>query len=115
MDIEKFNADWLTAWTAKDVDGLLEFYAKDCAYFDPQVPAGIHGHDALKTYLTQMFGATPPMTYDPEKVWTIDGGFCGRWYCEIGGDEPSRMRGFDMVLIADGKIAHNEVYVHPLG
>lgn len=31
MDIEKYNADWLAAWTAKDTGKLLTFYA-------PQTP-----------------------------------------------------------------------------
>ncbi len=112
MDIARFNADWLAAWTSKDVPALLGFYAEDCTYFDPQVPAGITGHEALRGYLTQLFGATPPMTYTPEEVWTIDGGFCGRWYCSVEG--AGRLRGFDMVLLRDDRIAHNEVYVHQL-
>ena len=29
VDIVKFNADWLQAWTDKDVERLLTFYAED--------------------------------------------------------------------------------------
>jgi hypothetical protein len=112
VNIEQFNADWLKAWTDKDVERLLGFYAEDCVYKDPQTAAGITGHDALRGYLTGLFGATPPMTYTPDEVWPIPGGFCGRWYCEIEGG--GRMRGFDLVILAAGRIAHNEVYVHPL-
>lgn len=112
MDIEDFNARWLAAWTAKDVPALLGFYAEDCLYKDNNTAAGITGPAALKTYLDGLFGATPPMTYTPETVWAIDGGFCGRWYCDIGG--AGRMRGFDLVILKDGRIAENEVYVHPL-
>lgn len=32
MDIARYNADWLAAWTAKDVETLLGFYAEDCRY-----------------------------------------------------------------------------------
>jgi hypothetical protein len=112
MDIEDFNARWLAAWTAKDVPALLGFYAEDCLYKDNNTAAGITGHAALKGYLEGLFGATPPMTYTPDAVWPIDGGFCGRWYCDIGG--AGRMRGFDLVILKDGLIAENEVYVHPL-
>ena len=116
MDCERFNADWLKAWSDKDVGRLVGFYAPDCVYKDPQTTEGLNGRDALRTYLEGLFGSTPPMTYTPETVWAINGGFCGRWYCDIGENgEGGRMRGFDLVILKDGLIAHNEVYVHPLG
>jgi hypothetical protein len=111
-DIEGYNADWLRAWTEKDVERLLGFYAPDCLYKDPQVPAGLTGHEALRGYLTGLFGATPAMTYNPDEVWPIPGGFCGRWYCDIEGG--GRMRGFDLVILEGERIALNEVYVHTL-
>ena len=49
-EIERFNADWLKAWSDKDVERLLTFYTEDADYLDPQVPAGIKGHDALRAY-----------------------------------------------------------------
>lgn len=116
MDIERFNADWLMAWTEKDVERLLTFYATDTVYKDGQTAEGLQGHAQLRPYLAGLFAATPPMRYDPDKVWAIDGGFCGRWICTI--DSPGRtksyMRGFDLVLLHDGKIALNEVYTHQL-
>lgn len=111
-DIERYNADWLKAWTDKDVDRLLGFYAEDCVYKDPQTPAGLTGHTPLRAYLAGLFGATPPMTYTPDETWAIPGGFCGRWYCDIQGG--GRMRGFDLVMLSGDRIALNEVYVHQL-
>jgi hypothetical protein len=111
-DIERYNADWLRAWTDKDVERLLGFYAPDCVYKDPQTTGGLTGHDALRAYLTGLFAATPAMTYAPDEVWPIPGGFCGRWYCDIEGG--TRMRGFDLVILAGDRIVLNEVYVHPL-
>ena len=112
IDIADYNADWLQAWTDKDVDRLLEFYAPDCVYKDQQTTAGLTGHAQLRAYLTGLFGATPAMTYTPDEVWPIPGGFCGRWYCEIAG--AGRMRGFDLVILEGDRIVLNEVYVHPL-
>lgn len=115
MDIDDYNARWLAAWTAKDVDALLGFYSEDCVYKDPQTAAGLTGHAQLGPYLTGLFAATPPMTYTPETTWAIEGGFCGRWYCEIAGpDGPTRIRGFDLVILDGDRISWNEVYVHPL-
>ncbi len=112
-EIAAYNADWLQAWTDKDVERLCQFYAEDCVYKDPQTAAGLTGRAALSGYLTGLFAATPPMTYTQEETWTIEGGFCGRWYCEMAG--VGRLRGFDLVLLDGDRIALNEVYVHPLG
>jgi ketosteroid isomerase-like protein len=116
MNLEDFNRRWLAAWSAKDVPALLGFYAEDVAYFDPQVPHGLKGQDALRGYLEGLFAATPPMRYDPEEIWITPTGFCGRWYCVVGDDPKAApaMRGFDLCVIKDGRIVLNEVYVHPL-
>lgn len=115
MDIERFNAEWLQAWTDKDVERLVSFYSADTVYKDPQVPNGIEGRDALRAYLETLFASTPPMAYTPETSWHIEGGFCGRWYCDIGENgKDGKLRGFDLVLLENSLIKHNEVYVHPL-
>jgi hypothetical protein len=112
MDVSEFNARWLAAWTAKDVEALLAFYGDDCVYKDPQTAGGLTGQAALRGYLTGLFAATPAMTYTPDEVWPIEGGFCGRWYCDVAGGQ--RLRGFDLVILAGDRIVLNEVYVHPL-
>lgn len=114
MDIEKYNADWLAAWSAKDTSALLNFYAENVTYKDGQVPAGITGQAALKAYLDGLFAATPPMTYVPDQTWPISGGFCGRWNCAFELPDGTRraIRGFDLVLLDGDRITHNEVYTH---
>ena len=112
LDIEDFNARWLAAWTAKDVDRLCGFYSEDTVYKDPQTAGGLSGQAALRGYLTGLFAATPAMTYTPDEVWPIPGGFCGRWYCDIAGG--GRMRGYYLVILNGDRIALNEVYVHQL-
>ena len=115
LDLDKFNADWLKAWSEKDVPRLVAFYAEDCVYKDPQTAQGLIGRAALRDYLTGLFGATPNMVYTPEEIWTTHNGYCGRWYCAIGDKgEGGRMRGFDLVVLKGDKIALNEVYVHQL-
>lgn len=111
-DHAAFNDRWLQAWSEKNVPALLGFYADDCIYRDPQTPAGLTGAKALGEYLTGLFAATPAMTYAADEVWPIAGGFCGRWYCDVAGG--ARLRGFDLVLLKNGRIALNEVYVHQL-
>ena len=112
-EIATYNADWLRAWTDKDVERLCQFYAKDCIYKDNQTVTGLTGREALRGYLTGLFAATPPMTYTPDETWPIPGGFCGRWYCDIG-PGAAKMRGFDLVVLKGREIVLNEVYIHPL-
>jgi hypothetical protein len=113
--LESFNADWLKAWSDKDVERLLGFYAADTVYKDTQTAKGLTGHAELRPYLTQLFASTPPMIYVPDEVWAIENGFCGRWICDIGeAGALGKMRGFDLVILQGGKIALNEVYVHML-
>lgn len=116
MDIERYNADWLAAWSRKDTEALLTFYAENATYKDAHVPAGVTGQVALRNYLNGLFAATPPMEYVPETTWPIPGGYCGRWNCEFRLPDGSQrtLRGFDLVLIEGGKITDNEVYTHSL-
>lgn len=116
MDIRRFNAEWLRAWTEKDVPRLLEFYAPNVEYRDSQVPMGLKGLAGLKGYLEALFAATPPMAYEPDEVWHLPGGYCGRWYCTVSLPDGSkkRMRGFDLVMLEGDRIVFNEVYTHAL-
>lgn len=115
MDIADYNARWLAAWSAKDVDTLCAFYAEDCVFKDPQTPAGLTGNATLRVYLTGLFAAMPATTYTPDEVWPIPGGFCGRWCAEIGPDgSGGRLRGFDLVILDGDRIALNEVYIHQM-
>ena len=116
MDIEDFNRRWLQAWTDKDVATLVQFYAEDTEYFDAEMTSGVRGREALRAYLTELFAATPPMRYDPDETWAIDGGYCGRWICtiETGNDSKNYMRGFDLVLMDGDVIGRNEMYIHQL-
>ncbi len=115
MDITTFNADWLRAWSDKDTERLLTFYHPQVTYRDGQVPAGIEGRAALRTYLDGLFGAKPPMHYEPDQLWPIENGYCGRWICTMTLPAgASYLRGFDLVILRDGLIALNEVYTHAL-
>ena len=116
LDLEDFNRRWLQSWTDKDVARLLSFYTSDTIYADPQTAMGIQGHEALGAYLTGLFAATPPMTYTPHEQWATHNGYCGRWFCTISPPDGQQayLRGFDLVVLKDGLIARNEVYVHDL-
>ncbi len=120
MDLEKYNSDWLKAWSEKDVDALVQrFYAPDVVYKDAQTAAGCVGTEALRAYLSGLFGAMPPTRYVPEEMWVhADGkGYSGRWIgtMDLGEGKVRRFRGFDLVVLEGDKIVLNEVYTHDLG
>lgn len=111
-ELAAFNADWLDAWTNKDITRITGMYAEDCVYKDPSTAGGLIGRTALTAYLEKIFESLPPWRYVPDELWPIPTGFCARWYCEIAGG--GRLRGFDFVRLRGREIAHNEVYTHTL-
>ena len=120
MDFERYNREWLKAWSDKDVDTLVErFYAPGVVYKDAQTASGCVGSEALRAYLTGLFGAMPATRYEPEEVWihADGGGYSGRWIgtMELGEGKVRRFRGFDLVILEGEKITLNEVYTHDLG
>ncbi|MCW1428328.1 nuclear transport factor 2 family protein [Novosphingobium sp. JCM 18896] len=110
-DLERFNIAWLKAWTDKDVPGIAAMYAEDCSYVDGANAGGLTGRAALTAYIGNLFPHLPDWHYAPDALWPVEGGFCARWFLDMGG---KRFRGFDFVLLKDGLIAHNEVYTMPL-
>ena len=106
-ELEAFNAAWLQAWTDKDIPRIAAMYAQDCSYVDGANAAGLTGRAALVAYLEKLFPHLPEWRYAPDALWPVEGGFCARWFCDMG---PKRLRGFDFVLLRGGLIAHNEVY-----
>ncbi len=113
MDIADFNRRWLQEWTNKSVAGVASFYHPDVTYFDENVPAGLQGKAALEAYLPLVFAQVPDWVYFPDEVWSVENGFCGRWYMDLGtAPDIMKLRGFDFVLLKDDLIIFNEVYTH---
>ncbi len=48
MDVEKYNREWLQAWSEKDVARLLTFYHPEVVYKDAQTVTGAVGQAALR-------------------------------------------------------------------
>lgn len=116
MDTEKFNTAWLEAWSHKDVDRLVsEFYAPDVVYRDPRLTDGVVGREALRAYLEDFYGSTPPTSYTPDGLWEFEGGYVARWICTIDQPDGARYRrGLELVLLKDSQITLEDVYVQNL-
>lgn len=109
-EMRAFNDTWLKAWTDKDVDGIAAMYAPDCSYWDSGCK-GLTGREALRAYLQTIFPHIPAWEYRADEFWPMPGGFCARWFCQMG---ETTLRGFDFVQLRDGLIVHNEVYTHAI-
>lgn len=116
MDLRTYNTRWLQAWSDKDVDALLSFYAPTALYRDAESPDGIEGHDELRQYFSQIFAATPPARYETENLWPVEGGYVVRWLGTIEGPEefPRQVRGIGIVMLDGERIVLNEMYTHTL-
>lgn len=111
-EMNALNAEWLQAWTGKDIARIASMYSEDCDFMDAATATGLKGRAALAAYLEKLFPAMPEWKYVADELWQIPGGFCARWYCDMAGGR--RMRGFDFVQLRGREIAYNEVYTHTL-
>jgi len=111
-EAEEFARAWLKAWSSRELDAAMAFYAEDCLFIQPDVPGGLKGRDALAAYYEELSAAHPGNVVIPDKIWQIDGGFCVRWYCDLA--DGKRVRGLELVLLEGRKIVHNEGYFHVL-
>jgi len=62
------DAEWLKAFEAKDVEGMLSFYAEDAAVFPPKAPI-VSGREAIRKMLEELT-ANPgfELTWESVKV-----------------------------------------------
>ena len=44
--------EFLGAWTAQDVDRVLDCYTDDLLYSDPNTRGAVRGREAMRRYLT---------------------------------------------------------------
>jgi ketosteroid isomerase-like protein len=111
-ELRAFNDEWLQAWTDKDVVKIASMYTEDCAFMDAATAQGLQGRAALIAYLESLFPRMHAWTYRSDELWVIPGGFCARWFCDMGA--AGQLRGFDYVQLRGREIACNEVYTHAL-
>ncbi|WP_375501471.1 nuclear transport factor 2 family protein [uncultured Jatrophihabitans sp.] len=112
MDYIEFNRRWLNAWSERDISSLVHtYYHPNIAYRDPLVPDGLHGSEELEKHLVAVFSG-PTTLFAPKVVWPHESGYFGVWIGTREGEAP--LRGLDYCEMKDGKIIHNDLYVHQL-
>ncbi len=107
--------DILSAWNEQDVEKVLSCYTEDCVYLDPNTRGAVQGHDALRRYLTRLFGQWK-MHWSRRELFLLAGGGGSSaflWHAELtpaAGGKTAEIDGMDLALLRGDKLCRNEVY-----
>jgi len=110
--IERFNA----ALNRHDVDGVMALMSPDCV-FENTFPAPdgerYEGHQAVRGFWERLLADAPKATFTTEEIFTTGNRGVVRWRYVWGDDTgPSGyVRGVDLFLVRDGRVAEKLSYV----
>lgn len=106
---------FLGAWNSQDVDAVAAVYTDDVIYTDPNLETPLEGAEALRRYLTTLFGLWEMHWSLREPPFPLAGedGAAVTWratFRKPGGQEAVEAEGMDLVLLDGDRIKRNEVY-----
>jgi hypothetical protein len=104
----------LEAWNSQDVDSVLGCYTADLRYRDPNTRGFVEGADAMRQYLTKLFGRW-------QMHWSLRGayplrdqeGAAALWRASFRlpeGETTVEIEGMDLALFEGERMHRNEVY-----
>lgn len=113
-DLDRLIVKFLDAWTAQDVERVLDCYTEDLRYRDPNTRGDVVGRDAMRRYLTKLFAAWQ-MTWARREVFALDGqpGVAFLWRATFrrpGGDLVIEADGMDLAILRGERLVRNDVY-----
>lgn len=116
MDRETMLAlaeEFLGAWNTQEVDRVLSCYTTDCEYRDPNTRGAVRGTEAMRRYLSKLFGRWQMHWSLREAHLFDDGQGCAvLWHATFrqpGSDTTVAIDGIDFVQMRGNRIARNEV------
>ena len=106
--------EFLGAWNTQEVDRVVSCYTADLEYRDPNTRGAVRGAEAMRRYLSKLFGRWQ-MHWSLREAHLIDGGQgCAvLWratFRRAASDAPVEIDGMDFVAVRGNRIARNEVY-----
>ena len=109
----KLAEEFLGAWNTQEVDRVLVCYTPDLEYRDPNTRGAVHGTDAMRRYLSKLFGRWQ-MCWSLREAYLFDGGRgCNvLWHATFhrpDSDTTVEIDGMDFVEMRGDRIARNEV------
>jgi ketosteroid isomerase-like protein len=110
----KLTDAFLGAWNVQDVEQVLACYTPDVLYRDPNTRGHVQGAEALRRYLTKLFGAWD-MHWSLREAYLLNGSNGGAilWHASLkkaGGAKTVEVDGMDLVLLEGNLIKRNDVY-----
>jgi ketosteroid isomerase-like protein len=105
----------LDAWNSQDVETVVDCYTEDVRYLDPNTRGYVEGRDALRSYLTKLFGAWE-MRWSLREAFPLseEDGAAVLWSARLrraGEEADVEVEGMDLALVAPGdRLSRNEVY-----
>jgi ketosteroid isomerase-like protein len=106
---EKF----LGAWNTQEVERVLACYTTDLEYRDPNTRGAVRGADAMRRYLSKLFGRWQMHWALREAHLFDDGQGCAvLWHATFrraATDTPVEIDGIDFVEVRGDRISRNEV------
>ncbi|RJP66630.1 MAG: nuclear transport factor 2 family protein [Candidatus Abyssobacteria bacterium SURF_17] len=105
---------FLGAWNTQDVARVVAVYTDDATYVDPNTRGPVRGADALRRYLTKLFGRWK-MRWSLREAYLLDGrdGCAVLWHATFQKPEGGQIveaDGMDFVKVRNERIERNEVY-----
>ena len=105
---------FLAAWTAQEVEGVLDCYTEDLRYRDPNTRGEVTGRDAMGRYLTKLFQGWQ-MTWSEREHFELQGqqGVAFLWHATFrrpGGSLVVEADGMDLAVLRGERLVRNEVY-----
>jgi ketosteroid isomerase-like protein len=116
MDRETMLAlaeEFLGAWNTQAVERVLSCYTTDLDYRDPNTRGAVRGAEAMRRYLSKLFGRWQ-MHWSLREAYLFDDGHgCTvLWHATFrlpDGDTTIEIDGMDLVEVRGDRISRNEV------
>jgi ketosteroid isomerase-like protein len=114
-ELWKFGERYIAAWNTQIVDEVVACYSEDLVYVDPNTRGPVEGADAMRRYLTKLFGRWQMHWTIKEIFPLVDpaAGCAVLWHASFArpdGEEAVEVDGMDLVVLAGVKVKRNEVY-----
>jgi ketosteroid isomerase-like protein len=104
----------LDAWNRQDVEAVVACYTDDLVYVDPNTRGAVQGADAMRRYLSKLFGRWE-MHWTLREVFSLADvdGSATLWHASFrkpGGELTVEADGMDLVVLDGERVKRNEVY-----
>ena len=110
--INQFN----DAFNRHDVQAVMALMTEDCIFENTYPsPDGerFEGQEAVRQYWQEFFGSSPNALFQTEELFVHENRCVVRWrytWTNVDGS-PGHVRGVDVLLVRDGKVAEKLAYV----